>query len=490
MKISFSDAQPVPASWVILPVSESFSTEKPASASLPAYLPQWPASPLFTGDTRQQLAFSGADSTGGVLLGIGKTDHPSRLENALRHFFFTQKGKLPTEAMVDLRYLEAEIADDWAAWVEAAWIGLSLSAYDPGQFKTEAGSPKRNISLPESIVLVQGKGVPPALPKRAEVLAKAIARQLHTIDSPPNYFTPAHFGEWARFLGTLPDTTATVFGKEALQKLGFGALLGVNQGSTEPPTFSIVDYAPAGATHTLALVGKGVTFDTGGISLKPSDNMHFMKSDLGGGATAMAAVQAAIDLRLPLRVIAAVPSTDNMPDGNAFVPGNILTAYGGITIEVMDTDAEGRLILADALSYVTETYAPDTVIDMATLTGACVVSLGYEAAGLFTANDALAQSLAAAGEASRERVWRLPLWDSYASQLDSDVADIKNLGTRVGGAITAAKFLEKFTRNHPNWAHLDIAGVAFGDTPYTKMKAASGWGVRMLVRWMEQTSGR
>lgn len=199
----------------------------------------------------------------------------------------------------------------------------------------------------------------------------------------------------------------------------------------------------------------------------------------------MATVQAAIELRLPIRVIAAVPATDNMIGPGSLLPGDVITAYGGITIEVMDTDAEGRLILADALSYITDHYQPDAIVDLATLTGACVVALGYDAAGMFTANDGLAEALTRAGEATRDRAWRMPLWDSYAAQLESDVADIKNLGTRVGGAVTAAKFLEKFTRKHPAWAHLDIAGVAFGDTPYAKMKAATGWGLRLLLQFIQ-----
>jgi leucyl aminopeptidase len=420
------------------------------------------------------------------ILGLGSSPHFRDLENAIRGVLHRSKGKLPAEVAIDLEPTAAEQSDAFPQWVEAACLAVQLAAYDTGAFKTATGSPDRKTELPATYTLiVPAIGGLEDLASQAATVGRALIRLLSAIDTPPNYFTAAHFAAWAHELGEKPEVSVTVLEKSSLESLRFGALLGVNKGSQRPPTFSVVDYHPEGATHTVALVGKGVTFDTGGISIKPSENMHFMKSDLGGGATVMATVQAAIELRLPIRVIAAVPATDNMIGPGSLLPGDVITAYGGITIEVMDTDAEGRLILADALSYITDHYQPDAIVDLATLTGACVVALGYDAAGMFTANNDLADALTRAGEATRDRAWRMPLWDSYAAQLESDVADIKNLGTRAGGAVTAAKFLEKFTRRHPAWAHLDIAGVAFGDTPYAKMKAATGWGLRLLLQFIQ-----
>lgn len=420
------------------------------------------------------------------VLGLGATPHFRDLEQAIRGALHRFKGKLPDEVAIDLFPLAAEQAQDFPQWAAAACLAVELASYDIAAYKTQAGSPDRKTALPGHVLLlVPDTDGMESEAANAATVGRALIRLLSAIDTPPNYFTAAHFAAWAHELGEKPDVSVTVLEKSSLESLRFGALLGVNKGSQRPPTFSVVDYHPKGATHTVALVGKGVTFDTGGISIKPSENMHFMKSDLGGGATVMATVQAAIELRLPIRVIAAVPATDNMIGPGSLLPGDVITAYGGISIEVMDTDAEGRLILADALSYITDHYQPDAIVDLATLTGACVVALGYDAAGMFTANDDLAEALTRAGEATRDRAWRMPLWDSYAAQLESDVADIKNLGTRAGGAVTAAKFLEKFTRRHPAWAHLDIAGVAFGDTPYAKMKAATGWGLRLLLQFIQ-----
>jgi len=210
-----------------------------------------------------------------------------------------------------------------------------------------------------------------------------------------------------------------------------------------------------------------------------------MKSDMGGAAAVLGTMEVAAKLQLPVHLIGIIPSTDNKLGAAATMPGDILHSYSGITIEVEDTDAEGRLILADGLSYVIQNHKPDVVIDLATLTGASVFALGYHAGALFTQNDELAAALTQAGEASHERVWRLPLWDDYASQLHSDVADIKNYGGRPAGAVTAAKFLEKFTHKHEAWAHLDIAGVAFGNAGQGKSKSGTGFGIGLLLAYLE-----
>jgi leucyl aminopeptidase len=314
------------------------------------------------------------------------------------------------------------------------------------------------------------------------VIATSQSMVRDLINAPSNYMTATGLANAAKASGKKYGYKVTVFGKEKLEALGFGGLLGVNRGSSEPPTFSILEYKPTGkAKAKIAIIGKGVTFDTGGISLKPSENMGDMKADMSGAADVIGAVEAVARLKLPIHVIGAIPATDNKPSGTAQNPGDVLTTYSGITVEVDNTDAEGRLILADALTYIKEQYEPDAIIDLATLTGACVIALGNPVAGLFCNNDQLAEHLYKAGLRSGEKVWRMPLWDDYDKQIKSDVADVKNTGGRGAGAITAAKFLEKFIGDHRAWAHLDIAGPAFPSMGGGQSKGSSGFGVRLLV---------
>jgi leucyl aminopeptidase len=279
----------------------------------------------------------------------------------------------------------------------------------------------------------------------------------------------------------------TVFHKKEIVALGMGGLLAVNKGSHHPPAFIILDYKPKGKAKTVvALVGKGVTFDSGGISLKPSENMGEMKSDMAGAASVLGAVEAAARLGLPLHIIGLIPATDNMPSATAQQPGDVITTYSGITVEVGNTDAEGRLILADALTYGIEKYKPDVIIDLATLTGACIVALGYAVAGFFSNNDKLADEIFQAGQQSGEKVWRLPLWDLYDEQIKSDVADVNNTGGRGAGTITAAKFLEKFIDGHKNWAHIDIAGPSFSPKSAGKVSGGTGFGVSLLLEVLKK----
>lgn len=267
--------------------------------------------------------------------------------------------------------------------------------------------------------------------------------------------------------------------------MGLHALLSVSAGSKNPPRFIVMEYKHPAASKTIGLVGKGVTFDTGGVSLKPSTNMHYMKSDMGGAAAVLGTMELVAKLQLPVNVVGVIPSTENSMDGLAIKPGDVIGSYSGKTIEVIDTDAEGRLILADGLTYAHRHFELDTIIDLATLTGSCVATLGYAAAGLFTSNDALAESLYKSGMTTGEKVWRLPIWDDYKDELKSDVADVKNYhGKPIAGAIVAAKFLEVFTNNHPAWAHLDIAGTAFADSEFGSMKSGTAYGVRLLIDWL------
>jgi leucyl aminopeptidase len=263
-----------------------------------------------------------------------------------------------------------------------------------------------------------------------------------------------------------------------------GGLLAVNRGSAEEPRFIVLEYSPKRAKQHVALVGKGITFDSGGISIKPAEKMEEMKFDMCGAAAVVGTVYAAAKLGLPVKLTGIIASTDNLPSGSAYKPGDIITMMSGKTVEIVNTDAEGRMILGDALHYASQ-LKPDHILDYATLTGACVVALGSEAAGLFTPHDELAQKLIEAGESVGERLWRLPEWDDYKELIRSEWADMKNSGGRWGGATSAALFLKEFV-DCPSWAHLDIAGTAYAEHENAReAKGATGAGVRVTIAFLE-----
>jgi leucyl aminopeptidase len=302
------------------------------------------------------------------------------------------------------------------------------------------------------------------------------------VNLPGNLCSAEDIAQAASESGRSYGYKVSVFHKKEIESLGMGGLIAVNKGSVQPPTFTVLDYTPKGTPKkVVALVGKGVTFDSGGISLKPAEGMAEMKSDMSGAACVIGSVEAAARMGLPLRVIGFIPATDNMPSGSAQKPGDVITTYSGITVEVGNTDAEGRLILADALTYAKKKYDPDVIIDLATLTGACIVALGHAVAGLFSNNDTLAEELFNSGRASGEKVWRMPIWEEYDELIKSDVADVHNIGGRWAGSITAAKFLEKFLDGHQQWAHIDIAGPAFPAKGGGKAPGGTGFGVRLIV---------
>ncbi|MFN3638013.1 MAG: leucyl aminopeptidase [Chloroherpetonaceae bacterium] len=394
--------------------------------------------------------------------------------------------------LTEISAIASEMQEEESYIAQAVVEGFELGLYDYNKLKTDrvqALKDKKHKSEPKfefkELVLITSVSSLKAVESGAkvgEVIGSAQSMVRDLINSPSNYMTATDLANAAKASGKKYGYKVTVFNKKKIQQLKMGGLLGVNQGSSEPPTFSILDYTPEGKPKaTIALVGKGVTFDTGGISLKPSENLADMKSDMSGAAGVIGAVEIAARLKLPIRVIGFIPATDNKPSGTAQNPGDVLTTYSGITVEVDNTDAEGRLILADALTYAKEEYAPDVIIDLATLTGACVIALGYQAAGLFTNNDDLAEKLSKAGMRSGEKVWRMPLWDDYDKQIKSEVADVKNTGGRGAGAVTAAKFLEKFIGDHKAWAHLDIAGPSFPSMGSSNAKSSSGFGVRLLA---------
>jgi len=299
---------------------------------------------------------------------------------------------------------------------------------------------------------------------------------------PPNICTPTHLAEQARELARKHRTfKVTVVDRLQMEKLGMGALLAVARGSHEPPKFVIIEYRGSkDAGKPIALVGKGVTFDSGGISIKPAAAMDEMKFDMCGAASVLGTLSAVAELKLPLHIVGAIPATENLPGGSATKPADIVTSLSGQTIEILNTDAEGRLILCDAITYVEKHHEPKVLIDIATLTGACVIALGNHATGLFSNHPPLANALLEAGKTAGDPAWQLPLWEEYQSQLDSPFADMANVGGREGGAITAACFLSRFT-GKLHWAHLDIAGTAWRTG---KQKGATGRPVPLLMQYL------
>jgi len=313
-----------------------------------------------------------------------------------------------------------------------------------------------------------------------QALAEGVSLAKDLGNLPPNVCTPSYLAEQALALANTYGFKVEVLEREALQKLGMGSFLGVSQGSEEPPKFIIMQHLKGEKSQKpVVLIGKGITFDTGGISLKPGSEMDEMKYDMCGAASVLGTFKAIAAMDLKLNVIGVIPTCENMPDGRATRPGDVLTSMSGLTIEVLNTDAEGRLILCDALTYV-ERFEPSAVVDIATLTGACVIALGHHASGLFSNNDALASELLKAGEVSLDRAWHMPMWDDYQPLLDSNFADMANIGGRAAGSITAACFLSRFAKKY-DWAHLDIAGTAWKSG---KEKGGTGRPVSLLTEFL------
>lgn len=322
--------------------------------------------------------------------------------------------------------------------------------------------------------------------RRGIVTAEAAVFVRDLCNHPSNVMTPTRVAAEAKGIAKETGVTLKILEQKDMEQLGMGALLGVARGSHEPPKFIILEYKGERAKKNLqpiVLVGKTVTFDTGGISLKPSENMEQMKADMTGGAEVLASVRAAARLKLPLYVVGILPVAENMPGGRAMKPGDIVKTLSGKTVEVQNTDAEGRLILSDGLAYATR-YQPAALIDVATLTGACVVALGQFAIGMFGNNDRLKEQVRKAGLRAGERVWEMPLWDDYFEQLRSDVADMRNIGGRGGGMITAALFLSKFVGDCP-WIHLDIASTDWSERERAYIpKGPTGIGTRLLIQYL------
>lgn len=367
------------------------------------------------------------------------------------------------------------------ACAQATVEGTILGAYRYTQFKTAEDHEKPL----EHLTVMYGQrarsravrdGVETGhITARGAILARDLS------NAPGNALTPIVLASAASKMAKQSNLACRILGKKSIEKAGMGALLAVNRGSDEPPRFIILEHGQASDQYeTIVLVGKGITFDSGGISLKPGSGMEQMKHDMSGAAAVIGAMQAIGALNPPQHVVGLIPATENLPDGSALKPGDIITALSGKTIEVINTDAEGRLVLADALAYAVR-YKPAAVIDLATLTGACVTALGHAASGMMGNDDSLLTRVRLAGESSGERVWHLPLWEDYHDQIKSHVADVKNTGGRPAGALTAGAFLEKFV-DYP-WVHLDIAGTAYTDKAASYCPiGATGTGARLLAQ--------
>jgi leucyl aminopeptidase len=368
--------------------------------------------------------------------------------------------------------------------VECLTEGLMLGAYQFKKYKKTPSEDEPQTSIEEILLYsVEEESTVQKGMNRGRVAALAGCAARDMANEPGNVWTPARFAEFGRKLARNFKFSCTILSKADMQRLKMGGILGVNSGSAQPPKMVILEYRTSPRNPTLLLVGKGLTFDSGGISLKPPKGMEEMKFDMCGGAAVLGAMQA-VGEEMPrgINIVGIVPATENLPGPSALKPGDIITIYGGKTVEVVNTDAEGRLILADALAYGIKKFKPKAVVDLATLTGAVVIGLGHHRTGLLSNDDELAQKVTAAGNRSGEPLWRLPLGPEYSKQIKSKIADIKNVGDRAAGTITAAAFLQEFVGEVP-WVHLDIAGTAydFTEKSYVPNKGPSGIGVRTLV---------
>ncbi|WP_106475911.1 leucyl aminopeptidase [Phytohalomonas tamaricis] len=414
-----------------------------------------------------------------LLVGCGEQDKltESRFRSALEAAM-SALLKLPIDDAA-IAFTDTDLGTSEVNW-KARMIGevANKALYRFDDFKTTKSEPP---SLKHLTLLVSDPGEASAVEAGVKLGAAIgdginLARQLGNL--PGNVCTPRYLAEQATALGQHGNLSVTIHDEKALEEMGAGAILAVGKGSVEPPRLIVMEYKGAGddeAPHVL--IGKGITFDTGGISLKPGADMDEMKFDMCGAASVLGTMQTVLATQPKVNVIGIIAAAENMPGGRAIKPGDIITTLKGLTVEILNTDAEGRLVLCDALAYA-ERFKPASVVDIATLTGACVVALGAHAIGLFSNDDDMALDILEAGETAWDRAWHMPLWDEYQKQLDSHYADLANIGGRAAGAITAACYLSRFAEQYP-WAHLDIAGVA-----WVGKKGATGRPVGLLSQYI------
>ena len=424
---------------------------------------------------------AGVDAARLLVIGVAPAKEGEPIDLPLLGGFVC--GKLGAAKTVDVAF--AAPAGEWDANAAAEFaLGMRLRAYRFDKYKTV----KKNDGEPDDAAPVVTVGVADVSAARAEAgprtaIAEGVELARDLVNEPPNVLFPEAFAERAASLAKL-GVDVEILDEKAMGKLGMGALLGVGQGSKRESRLVVMRWRGVKGRNKkpVAFVGKGVCFDSGGISIKPGAGMEDMKGDMAGAACVVGLMHALASRKAKVDAVGVIGLVENMPDAGAIRPGDILKSASGRTIEIINTDAEGRLVLADALWYVQERVKPQFIVDLATLTGASIVALGHEHAGMFSNDDELAARLGAAGSATGETVWRMPLGPAYDKLIDSRFADMKNTGGRNGGSITAAQFLKRFVGDTP-WAHLDIAGVGFG-APASEINPswASGWGVRLLDR--------
>jgi leucyl aminopeptidase len=421
------------------------------------------------------------------LIGCNNKLVSSEIINCFRNFSFTYKSKLKSSISIDL--IHSNITD--IKLPEYIVNGLLLGGYSINLYKTDT-----KIAHPLSVTSsIFNFYIDSRFRNASDYITKGLTiaevqcKIMDLVNAPGNKKLPKDIANAAMKSGEKYGFECKWFNKEQCKQNNLHALLSVNEGSEHDPAFIIMHYKPSNInenTPKVGIIGKGVTFDTGGISIKDSTNMHLMKSDMAGAGAVLGAIELVARMKLKVEVIAIIPSTENMADGKSTKPGDVIQSFAGKTIEVTDTDAEGRLILADALNFMVKNHNPDHIIDLATLTGSIVRTFGQHYAGLFTNNDTLSNLLIQSGETSGERLWRLPLHEAYAEDVKSDIADVLNFsGKPTAGAISAAKFLECFIDNHPSWAHLDIAGVAFYQIDTATQRSATAFGIRLLLEFIK-----
>ena len=436
------------------------------------------------GSTLLLQGLTGVPAARILLTGLGKKDELN--EKAYRTAVAAAIKAVQDTGSTDLvlTFTDIPVKQYDAAWSirqAASVAGDALYRFD--KLKSKKDDTPRPL---KKIAFVSTATDAETILKQGTAIAEGQALMKDLANLPANYCTPTYLAKQAQALGKELGLKVDVLEKADMKKLGMGSLLSVAQGSVEPPKFIVFKYN--GGTKSekpIVLVGKGITFDTGGISLKPGADMDEMKYDMSGAASVFGTLKAAAKMKLPLNIIGIVAATENMPSGSAVKPGDVVTSMSGQTIEILNTDAEGRLILCDALTYA-ERFDPEVVVDIATLTGACVVALGNVASGLLANDDALAAELLAAGQLSHDRAWQLPLWDDYQELLKSPFADMANIGGRWGGTITAACFLSRFTKKF-KWAHLDIAGTSYRGNA---TKGSTGRPVPLLTHFLLQRAAK
>jgi len=481
MKVVFVDAAPAAASLVARPVNQDA-----LPADLDAVVAGGVRAARFAAKTAQVFESFADRGDGGVvrqvLVGLGKPDADDRTSGLERAgAALVAKYLTSGETELTLDFTGAGLDASAAA---ALLLGARLRAWRHDAYRTTLTDEQKR-----SLIAIHVVGAPEGTAAAWELeaaVAEGVELTRTLVVEPANVIYPETFVDRVREALAGTGVELRVLGQAEMAKLGMGALLGVSQGSArEPQLLSMVWNGGAPGAKPTAFVGKGVTFDTGGISIKPAAGMEDMKWDMGGAGAVAGTMLALARRKAKANVVGICGLVENMPDANAQRPGDVVTSMSGKTIEVINTDAEGRLVLCDALTWVQREYSPTAVVDLATLTGAIIAALAHEYAGLFSNDDKLAEQLTAAGTASGDRLWRFPLGPAYNKMIDSPIADMKNTGGRYGGSITAAQFLQRFIENGTPWAHLDIAGMVWADKPgATWDKGATGYGVRLLDRYV------